>query len=49
MGYLLDTIRYGWALALKEGPCTNISWSLDKQTLELDGQLVSLYSFRSMV
>ena len=49
MGRLLDLIKYGRALAWKHGPRTNISWSLDKQTLELDGQLISLYSFRSMV
>jgi hypothetical protein len=49
MGCLLNTIRYGPAIAWKEGPRTNISWSLDKQTLELGGQPISLYSFRSMV
>jgi hypothetical protein len=49
MGHCLDMIKYGRALAWKHGPRTNISWSLDKQTLELDGKLISLYSFRSMV
>ena len=49
MSQLLETLAYGRAIARKEGPRTNISWSLDKQTLDLDGQLVSMYSFRSMV
>lgn len=49
MGRLLEAIAYGRAIAKKEGACTNISWSLDKQSLELGGQLVTLYSFCSMV
>ena len=49
MSYLLDTVRLGRSIAGKEGPRTNISWSLDKQTLDLDKQLISMYSFRSMV
>ena len=42
MSHLLDTVRLGRSIAGKEGPRTNISWSLDKQ-------LISMYSFRSMV
>ena len=49
MGQLIDTMASGRAIAKKEGRRTNISWSPDKQTLKLDKQLVSLYSFRSMV
>jgi hypothetical protein len=49
IGQLLETLAYGRAIARKEGPRTNISWSLDKQTLDLDGQLIGMYSFRSMV
>ena len=49
MSRLLETLAYGRAIAKKEGPRTNISWSLDKQTLDLNKQLISMYSFRSMV
>jgi hypothetical protein len=49
MGQLIEVIASGRTIAKKEGRCTNISWSLDGQTLKLDKQLVSLYSFRTMV
>lgn len=49
MGQLLETLAYGRATAQKEGPHTNISWSLDKQTLDLNKKLISMYSFRGMV
>jgi hypothetical protein len=49
MVWLLETLAYGRAVAKKEGPRANISWSLDKQTLDLNGQLIGMYSFHSMV
>jgi hypothetical protein len=49
MSRLLETIAYGRALAKKEGPRTNISWSLDKQTLDLNKQLIGMHNYRSMV
>ena len=49
IGYLLDTLCFGRAQVFKHGPCTNISWSLNQQSLQLKTQFLKLYNFRSMV
>ena len=49
IGHLLDTLRFGRDQAFKLGPRTNISWSLDRQTLQLKTQFIKLGNFRIMV
>lgn len=46
MGYLIERLQHGRAIAKREGARTNISWSLDSQTLEIAGSKISLHEFR---
>lgn len=49
MGCLIETLRYGRAIARKEGSGGNISWSADKETLQLYDQQLTMTAFREMV
>jgi hypothetical protein len=49
MGRLIETLRYGRAIARKEGSRGNISWSPDKETLQLYNQQLIMRAFREMV
>jgi hypothetical protein len=49
MGYLIETLRYGRAIARKEGSRGNVSWSPDKETLQLYNQQLTMTAFREMV
>jgi hypothetical protein len=43
MGYLIKRLQHGRAIARREGPRTNISWSLDGQTLCVAGSRITMY------
>jgi hypothetical protein len=49
MGYLIERLQHGRAIAKREGPRTNLSWSLDGQTLDIAGSRISMYEFRYTV
>ena len=49
MGYLIERLQHGRAIAKREGPRTNLSWSLDGQTLDIAGSRMSMYEFRHTV
>ncbi|KAL5371364.1 hypothetical protein DPSP01_014316 [Paraphaeosphaeria sporulosa] len=49
IGYLVERLQHGRAVARHEGARTNISWSLDGQTLGIDGFHLSLRQLRQTV
>jgi hypothetical protein len=49
MGYLIERLQHGRAIAKREGPRTNISWSLDGQTLDIAGSRISMHEFRHTI
>jgi hypothetical protein len=49
MGRMIEILRYGRAVARKEGSRGNISWSSDKETLQLYNQSLTMTAFRQMV
>lgn len=49
MGYLIERLQHGRAIAKREGPHTNISWSQDKQELTLDQSSITMAQFRYVV
>jgi hypothetical protein len=49
IGYLIERLQHGRAIAKREGPRTNISWSPDGQTLEIEGGQISLQQFRQTI
>jgi hypothetical protein len=48
-GYLIERLQHGRAIAKREGPRTNSSWSLDSQTLDIAGSRISMHEFRHTV
>jgi hypothetical protein len=49
IGYLIERLQHGCAIAKREGPRTNISWSPDGQTLEIEREHISLQQFRQTI
>lgn len=49
IGYLIERLQHGRAIAKREGPRTNLLWSLDGQTLDIAGSRISMYEFRHTV
>lgn len=49
MGYLIERLQHGRAIAKREGPRTNISWSLDGQTLDIAGSRITMQEFRQTI
>jgi hypothetical protein len=49
MGYLIERLQHSRAIAKREGPRTNISWSLDGQTLDVAGSRISMHEFRHTI
>jgi hypothetical protein len=49
MGYLIEHLQYGRAIAKREGPRTNMSWSLDGQSLDIAGSRITMYKFRQTI
>jgi hypothetical protein len=47
IGYSIERLQHGRAIAKREGPRTNISWSFDGQTL--DDSRITMYEFRQTV
>jgi hypothetical protein len=48
-GYLIERLQHGRAIARREGPRTNISWSLDGQTLDVAGSRITMHEFRQTI
>lgn len=46
IGYLIERLQHGRAIAKREGPRTNLSWSLNGQTLDIAGSRISMHEFR---
>jgi hypothetical protein len=49
IGYLIERLQHGRAIAKREGPRTNISWSFDGQTLDLSGTRITMQEFRQTI
>ena len=49
MGRMIEMLRYGRAVARKEGSRGNVSWSPDKETLQLYDQSLTMTAFRQIV
>ena len=49
MGYLIERLQHGRAIAKREGARTNISWSLDGKKLEIAGSHITIQEFRQTV
>jgi hypothetical protein len=49
MGYLIERLQHGRAIAKREGPRTNISWSLDGCTLEVAGARITMQELRETI
>ena len=49
IGYLIERLQHGRAIAKREGPRTNISWSADGQTLSIDQSTITIPQFRLVV
>lgn len=49
MGYLIERLQHGRAIAKREGPRTSLSWSLDGQTLDIAGYRISMHEFRHTI
>lgn len=48
-GYLIERLQHGRAIARREGPRTNISWSLDGSTLSIGESHIQMRQFREMI
>ncbi|KAF2158351.1 hypothetical protein M409DRAFT_34156, partial [Zasmidium cellare ATCC 36951] len=46
LGYLIERLQHGRAIAKREGPRTNISWSPDGQTLSIGQADITIPQFR---
>jgi hypothetical protein len=49
LGCLIERLQHGRAIAKREGPRTNLSWSLDGQTPDIAGSRISMHEFRHTV
>ena len=49
IGYLIERLQHGRAIARREGPRTNITWSLDGQTLGIAGSQIQMHQFRRTI
>jgi hypothetical protein len=49
LGYFIERLQHGRAIAKREGGRTNISWSPDGETLEINGSHITLVQLRSTV
>jgi hypothetical protein len=49
IGYLIERLQHGRAIAKREGPRTNIPWSLDGQTLSIDQSVITVPQFRIVI
>ncbi|PVH90694.1 hypothetical protein DM02DRAFT_734466 [Periconia macrospinosa] len=49
LGYLIERLQHGRAIAKREGARTNISWSPDGQLLEVNRSQITLVQLRSTV
>ena len=49
MGYLIERLQHGRAIAKREGPRTNMTWSADGQTLDIAGSRITMQEFRQTV
>lgn len=49
IGYLIERLQHGRAIAKREGSPTNICWSLDYQTLSIADSHISMQQFRYMM
>lgn len=49
IGYLIERLQHGRAIAKREGHQTSISWSLDGQTLSIDQSAITLPQFRTVI
>jgi hypothetical protein len=49
LGYFIERLQHGRAIAKREGGRTNISWSPDGETLEINGSQITLVLLRSTV
>ncbi|KAJ9655923.1 hypothetical protein H2201_008696 [Coniosporium apollinis] len=49
IGYLVERLQHGRAIARREGPRTNISWSLDGQTLGIADSKITMHQFRRTI
>ncbi|PVH90790.1 hypothetical protein DM02DRAFT_547108 [Periconia macrospinosa] len=49
LGYLVERLQHGRAIAKREGTRTNISWSPDGQMLEVNGSYITLGELRHTV
>lgn len=49
VGYLIERLQHGRAIARREGPRTNISWSPDGSTLSLGESYIQMRQFREMI
>ena len=49
MGYLIERLQHGRAIAKREGPRTNMSWLLDGQTLDIAGSRITMHEFRQTI
>lgn len=49
VGYLIERLRHGRAIAKREGARTNISWSINGQRLAIDDTTITVPQFRQMI
>jgi hypothetical protein len=49
IGYLIERLQHGRAIAKREGAQTNISWSLDGQTLSIANSHLSMQQLRQTI
>ncbi|KAJ9634203.1 hypothetical protein H2199_009087 [Coniosporium tulheliwenetii] len=49
IGYLIERLQHGRAIARHEGARTNISWSLDGQTLGIANSQITMHQFRKTI
>ena len=49
IGYLLERLQHGRAIAKRDGAPTNISWSLDGQTIGIGGSSITVPQFRHVI
>jgi hypothetical protein len=49
IGYLIERLQHGRAIAKREGPRTNITWSADGLTLDIAGSRITMQEFRQTI
>jgi hypothetical protein len=49
IGYLIERLQHGRAIAKREGPRTNITWSADGLTLDISGSRITMQEFRQIL